>query len=166
MAILCIFQCLFRCCSQYHDHILGTRCMVLSGSLRKVCATYRLLRILIGLIHRACPYSAAHLHWRKWLTRSNLLLFKPQELILFCHCLWKCHNILLGLPSDMCNGILHDLDSTLPIVGNDIASNIWLTMRSKDNDTIKSTLFNLVPPNQRHRSSFVIVSDNLYTVFM
>ena len=66
----------------------------------------------------------------------------------------------------MRNGILHDLDSTLPVVRDDVSSNIWLTMRPKDNNTIKRALLNLVSPNQRHRSSLVIVSYNLDTILV
>ena len=66
----------------------------------------------------------------------------------------------------MRNGILHDLDSTLPVVRDDVSSNIWLTMRPKDNNTIKRALLNLVSPNQRHRSCFIIVSYNLDTILV
>ena len=39
-------------------------------------------------------------------------------------------------------------------------------MRTIHNDTVKSTLLDLIPPNKRHRSSPVIITDNLDTIFM
>ena len=66
----------------------------------------------------------------------------------------------------MSSCILHDLNATLPVIGNDIASNVRLTMHSIDNDSIICTLLNPIPPNERHRSGFIIVTDTLNSVFV
>ena len=66
----------------------------------------------------------------------------------------------------MSSCILHDLDSTLSVIGNDITSDIRLTVHSIDYDSIISTLLNSISPNKRHWSGFIIVSDALNSIFM
>ena len=124
--------------------------MICTWSLSELCATSRLTWIWISLLSGTCPDGTANLRWWQWLARWNTLCLHPEQIILLLHCLWKLHDIVLGLASDMGNGILHDFDATLPIVGNNIAPNIWLAMRSKNNNTIESTLLYFVSPNQRH----------------
>lgn len=64
----------------------------------------------------------------------------------------------------MCNSILHDLDSTLSIVGNDVTPDVRLAVLSEDNNTIESALFNLIAPDQRHGPCLVVVADNLQAI--
>ena len=78
----------------------------------------------------------------------------------------KIIDILQRVTANMGNGVLHDLDSRLSVISDNITSNIWLAMRTIHNDTIKSALFDLVSPNEWHRSSPVIITDNLDSILM
>ena len=140
--------------------------MICTRTLSELCATNRLTRIWICLLGGTCPNRAANLWWWQWLTWWNTLSLHSEQIILLLDCLRKLHDVVLGLTSNMGNGILHDFDATLPIVGNNIAPNIWLAMRSKNNNTIESTLLYFVSPNQRHRPCFVIITDNLNAILM
>ena len=50
----------------------------------------------------------------------------------------------------MGNCILHNLNSTLTIVCDNIPPDIRLTMLSENNDTIIGTLLDFVSPDERH----------------
>lgn len=50
----------------------------------------------------------------------------------------------------MSHGVLHDFDSALSVVGDDIASDVGLAVGSIDDDSVESALLNLIPPDQRH----------------
>lgn len=66
----------------------------------------------------------------------------------------------------MSDGIFHYFDSRLSIVSDNIASNVWLTVRAINNDAIESALLNFIPPNERHRSCSVVVTHNLNAILV
>ena len=66
----------------------------------------------------------------------------------------------------MSNGVLHDFDTALTVVGNDVASDVGLTVRPIDYDTVVCALLYLVPPNKRHTPGPVIISNHLDSILV
>ena len=66
----------------------------------------------------------------------------------------------------MGNGILHNLDATLPIISYNISSYIRLAKLTIDNNTIISTLLDPVSPDERLASCSIVITDNLNAVFV
>lgn len=66
----------------------------------------------------------------------------------------------------MSNSVFHNFDSTFSIVGDDVTSDVWLTVRSINYDSIIRALFNLIPPNQGHGPGPIVVTYYLNTILM
>ena len=66
----------------------------------------------------------------------------------------------------MSNSILHQLNSTLSVVGYDIASDVGFTMLSENDDAIVGALLYLISPDEGHRPRLVVVSNHLDTILV
>ena len=66
----------------------------------------------------------------------------------------------------MSNGVFHDFDSTLTVIGNNVASDVGLTVWPIDYDTVICALLYLVPPNEWHTPGPVIVSNHLDSILV
>ncbi len=65
-------------------------------------------------------------------------------------CLGQFSDIVLGRATDVGLSVFHDLDATLAVVCDDIASDVRLAVRPEDDDSIEGTLLDLIPPDQGH----------------
>ena len=63
-------------------------------------------------------------------------------------------------------GVLHDFNTRFSVVGDNVSSDVWLAMRTINNDTVKSTLLDLVSPDEGHGSSPVVITNDLNTILM
>ena len=128
------------------------------------------LRLLLTLrsqvVHVASPNRAPNLLWGQDLAGSGLLLLKPLKLVLLSNSLRKSHDVFFARATDVSDCILHYLDATLSIVGNDVPSDVGLAVLPEHDDAIEGTLLDLVPPNQRHRPGLVVVANNLHAVLV
>jgi len=66
----------------------------------------------------------------------------------------------------MSNCILHNFNTTLTIVCDNVSSYIRFTVLTVNNNTIKCTLFNSISPDKWHWSRFVIITNYLNSIFM
>jgi len=79
---------------------------------------------------------------------------------------WDELDVHLGGSSNVCNGFLCQLYSCLSVLKDNVSSDVWLAMRTIDNDTVVGTLLYLVSPDEWHRSSSVIITNDLDTILM
>ena len=140
----------------------------LSRTLSEACASLELpwRLILVIVLHGASPNAATYLYGWQWLPRRYLLLLKPEQLVLLSHSLRQRHDVLLGCSAYVRNGILHDLDAALTIIGNDIATDVRLAVLPEDDNAVKGALLDFVAPDKRHRSGFIVVTYDLDAVFV
>ena len=75
-------------------------------------------------------------------------------------------DVFLACASNVSNGFFHQFDTRSTIVGNDVPSDVWLTVLSITDHAIKRALLNPVPPNKRHTPSLVIIAHNLHSILM
>lgn len=118
------------------------------------------------MIHVTWPMCDSNLLRRQVLPWSHILLLASDKIIFLRHSFRKIDNVFFACTANVSNSILHHFDTTLSIVGDYISSDVGLTVLSKDNDTVKCTLLDLVPPYQRHGPSLVIITNNLHTVLV
>jgi len=91
----------------------------------------------------------------------NLLYFHA-----WIRLIWEFLDVIFGCSSNMRHGFFHYFNSTLPVVGNDVPSDIWFTMRAEHYNAVEGALLDLVSPDERHRPSSVVESDYLNTVLV
>jgi len=53
----------------------------------------------------------------------------------------------------------HQLDPALPVVGDDVAADVWLAVLTIHDDSVECALFNSVSPHEWHASGLVIVAN-------
>jgi hypothetical protein len=63
-------------------------------------------------------------------------------------------------------GVVHQLDSRSSTICNYVSSDVWFAVHSVNEDAIVRTLFDSVPPNQRHASGFVVVTHKLHAILV
>ena len=66
----------------------------------------------------------------------------------------------------MSDSILHYFYSTLPVICNNITSNIRLAMLAENNYTIEGALLDLISPDQWHSSCSIVIANHLDTIFV
>ncbi len=66
----------------------------------------------------------------------------------------------------MSTGHLAELDASLPIIVNNISSDIRLTLLSGGINSTSSTRGNSILPNMRNTSCILVVTSNLNTILM
>jgi hypothetical protein len=64
------------------------------------------------------------------------------------------------------DGVLHNLDAALSIVGNDVAPNVGLTVGSINYNSIKGALLNLISPDEWHTPGPVVVTNHLDAILV
>jgi hypothetical protein len=95
----------------------------------------------------------------------GLTLLVERNLFNICQ-FWYLIDVLFGCSSNVCDCILHQLDSSSSVIGNDVSSDIRLTLLTEDDDTIKGTLFDSISPDKWHAPRLVVVSKQLHSILM
>ena len=161
------FNTKFRHC-WFNSRHMRTRSLSVLSTTARSC-----LRILIrtyclgsSIILVALPNCSSNLIMRHHICLTWCLRFKSQLMVFFCNCVRKLHDIILSCSTNMSNCIFHYFNTTLSIVCYNITSDIRITMWAVHNNTIKSTLFNFISPDEWHRPCFVIVTNYLHAIFV
>lgn len=62
--------------------------------------------------------------------------------------------------------VFSDFDAAFSIIRNYVSSDVGLTVRTKNYNSIEGALLNLVPPNERHRTRAIVSAYNLDSIVM
>ena len=79
---------------------------------------------------------------------------------------WQSLDVVFTRTTNKSNSIVLNLDTSFSIVSYDITLDIRLAMLAIDDDTILSTLLNLVPPYEWLSECFVVKSKNFHAEIM
>ena len=109
-----------------------------------------------------------HLWWRcsRSFSEARNSFVVEREIHFKLRHVWKFKNVFFWISTNMSSCVFHDFDTTFSIISYNIASNIRLTMKSINYNSIIRTLFDSISPNEWHWSSFVIITNTLNSILM
>lgn len=79
---------------------------------------------------------------------------------------WDELDVYLGSAPNMCNRLLRQLDPRLPTLYNNVATNVWITLLSRDEYAIGTAGPNLIPPNEGSAFRGLVIANDYYTIFV